>query len=79
LPFLKAVFDTIPEGDIVSYIASSPAGKYARRIGFLYEFLTAKPLPVHFLITENYTDLLESEKYVTGHMLRIKVVFSILQ
>src|ERR1700759_764886 len=40
LDFLKAVFRKMQVKDIKAFIESSPTGKYARKIGFLYEFLT---------------------------------------
>lgn len=66
LDFLKTVFENIPVEDIVTFIGSSPSGKYARKIGFLYEFLTGQPLPLNKPITGNYTDLLDTKKYVAG-------------
>lgn len=66
LDFLKEVFQNIPEPEIVAYIENAPTGKYSRKIGFLYEFLTGKQLNIQKPISGNYTDLLESEKYVTA-------------
>src|SRR6185312_16282527 len=42
LDFLKTIFEKIPENDIIAFIQSSSSGKYMRKIGFLYEFLTGK-------------------------------------
>jgi len=66
LDFLKTVFENIPSEDIVTFIESSPSGKYARKIGFLYEFLTGQLLSIKKTITGNYIDLLDTKKYVTG-------------
>jgi len=66
LDFLKTVFENIPSEDIVTFIESSPSGKYARKIGFLYEFLTGQLLPIKKTITGNYIDLLDTKKYVAG-------------
>jgi hypothetical protein len=66
LDFLKTVFEKIPAEEIVTFIESSPSGKYARKIGFLYELLTGHLLPIKRQITGNYTDLLDARKYVTG-------------
>ena len=66
LDFLKVVFENIPVNDIVTFIESSPSGKYARKIGFLYEFLTGQQLVLNKTIAGNYTDLLDTGKYVTG-------------
>jgi hypothetical protein len=70
LPFLKAVFEKIPVEDIEKFIEGSPSGKYARRIGFLFEFLTGRQLAIRKPITGNYTDLLEDDKYVTGNIIK---------
>lgn len=66
LDFLKAVFEQLPVKDLVAYIDSSPSGRYNRRIGYLYEFLTGKQLVISRPVIGNYVDLLEPEKYVTG-------------
>lgn len=43
------------------------AERYARKIGFLYEFLTDQQLELTKTITGNYVDLLEEDKYITGN------------
>ena len=66
LDFFKSVLEKISVPEIVEFIETSPSGKYARKIGFLYEFLTGKQLVVTRAVTGNYTDLLEDDKYITG-------------
>ncbi len=66
LDFLTAVFRNIPQQDIINYIESAPTGKYARKTGFLYEFLTGESLIISTEISGNYIDLLEPDQYVTG-------------
>jgi Fic family protein len=66
LDFLKSVFNRVEEKDIVSYIAERPAGKYSRKLGYLYEWLTGKTIPINVSISGNYVDLLEENKYFTG-------------
>lgn len=66
LDFLQAVFSKIPKEAIAAYIRQSPSGKYARKTGFLYEFLTGDTIEPGNLVTSNYIDLLDEEKYVTG-------------
>lgn len=66
LDFLKAVFERVPHPEIKSFVEKSPASKYARRIGFLYEFLTRNSLELSQPITANYTNLLEDDRYITG-------------
>lgn len=64
LDFLNAVFKQADEEEILQYIQKNPTGKYSKKIGFLYEWLTGKFLDVS--INGNYVDLLDAEKYITG-------------
>ncbi len=59
------MFQKIEEKDLLAYVRSKPTGKYARRLWFLYEFLTGKALPLDDLGGANYIDLLEKDKYYT--------------
>jgi hypothetical protein len=66
LDFLKSVFERIPGDDIKDFILQSPSGKYARKIGFLYELLTGKTIKLPRPVTGNYTNLLDEGRYITG-------------
>jgi hypothetical protein len=66
LDFLKTVLGKIPVAEITAFIEAAPSGKYARMIGFLYEFLTQQKLVINKPISGNYVDLLDSDKYITG-------------
>jgi len=55
----------VSEEDFLEYVQSKPTGKYARRLWFLYEFLTGKTLPLDDLKRGNYIDLLDPDKYYT--------------
>ena len=66
LDFLKEVIERISEAEIVTYINNAPSGKYARKIGFLYEFISRKELFIKKEITGNYVDLIDSDKYFTS-------------
>jgi len=70
LDFLSAVFEKLPMTDLIAYIESSPSGRYTRRVGYLYEFLTGRQLVIATPITGNYVDLLDSEKYITGNTIK---------
>ena len=72
LGILSALFETIPENETLGYINSKPMGKYARRIWFLFEFLTGKNLPLPNLISGNYIEVLEPERYYTAPGRRIQ-------
>jgi len=66
LDFLQAVSSKIDQKQISNYINKTPSGRYARKIGFLYEFLTGQELSLQNPISGNYVDLLDPEKYITG-------------
>ncbi len=66
LDFLKAVFQNVPSQDVARYIEESPAGRYRRAIGFLYEFLMGTTLNLSRPVSGNYVDLLDPHRYVTG-------------
>jgi len=65
LAILDSLFQVIAEEDILEYVQSKPTGKYARRLWFLYEFLTGKTLKLDDLKQGNYVDLLETDEYYT--------------
>lgn len=66
LDFLKSVFEQISKREIKEYIIQSPASKYGRKIGYLYEWLTGQTIELSRPAGGNYVDLLEDEKYITG-------------
>jgi len=63
LVLLATLFAAIPVDAIVEYIQSTPTGKYARRIWFLYEMMTGDRLPLANVSSGNYVDLLEADEY----------------
>jgi hypothetical protein len=65
LALLASVFRAAPQKEFQEYVESKPRGKYARRLWYLYEFLTASTLPVDNLKTGGYIDLLDPEQYFT--------------
>lgn len=71
LDFIREVLLQVPRKEIEAYIEQTPSGKYARKIGFLFEFLTVETLDISTEITGNYIALLEEDKYITGNMIRI--------
>jgi hypothetical protein len=71
LAILVSLFQEAAEGEFLEYIRSKPTGKYARRLWFLYEFLTGKTLPLDDLKQGNYIDLLEPDKYYTAAPVRL--------
>ena len=65
LAILTSLFQEAAEEDFLEYVRSKPTGKYARRLWFLYEFLTGKTLPLDDVKQGNYIDLLDPDKYYT--------------
>lgn len=63
LGILSALFDAVAEDEITVWITSKPTGKYARRIWFLYEFLTGRRLSLRDLTKGNYVELLDGDRY----------------
>ncbi|MFH0727715.1 MAG: Fic family protein [Pseudomonadota bacterium] len=82
LGLLSALFDGVEEDEIAAWISSKPTGKYARRVWFLYEFLTGRELPLPNLSKGNYIELLEPDRYYTaapGHRVqRQRVIDNLL-
>lgn len=66
LSFFQTILKTISVNDIVEFINDTPNGKYTRKVGFWYEFLTGNILPLEDRTNNNYVDLLDSDKYFTG-------------
>ncbi len=65
LAILIVLFQKIAEKDLLVHVQSKPTGKYARRLWFLYEFLTDRTLPLDDLTRGNYIDLLDPDEYYT--------------
>jgi len=65
LAILAGLFQKVAEKDMLEYVRSKPTGKYARRLWYLYEFLTGKRLPLDDVKRGNYIDLLDPDEYYT--------------
>jgi hypothetical protein len=66
LQILSLLFQAIDQTELEAFIRVTPGGKYARKIWFLYEFLTGKELDLEPTKATNYVDLLETTKYYTA-------------
>lgn len=66
LGLLSALFEVVAADELTAWITSKPTGKYARRVWFLYEFLTGRKLPLPDLTKGNYIELLEPDRYYTA-------------
>jgi len=65
LAILSELFGVMDEGELAGHVRSKPTGKNARRLWYLYEFLTGRKLPLDEVKQGNYVDLLDPEEYVT--------------
>jgi hypothetical protein len=65
LAILASLFQEVGAEDFMDYVRSKPTGKYARRLWFLYEFLTGTSLRIDDLKRGNYIDLLDPDQYYT--------------
>ncbi len=65
LAILASLFRKAAAEDFLSYVRSKPTSKYARRLWFLYEFLTGTSLQMDDVKQGNYIDLLEPDQYHT--------------
>ena len=54
LYILAALFDVIPVDALVPHIEATPLGKYVRRLWYLYEWCTGRPLAVAAIARVGY-------------------------
>jgi hypothetical protein len=67
LELLRQVFRRVPRAEVVAWVANQPTGKWARRIGYLYEFLGGESLdPASLGVGGNYAPLLDPDRYITA-------------
>lgn len=63
LEFLARLFEVVPGQLLADWVRSEPTGQYARRAGFLYEWLTGHLLDIDE-VGGNYRDALDARNYV---------------
>jgi hypothetical protein len=66
LDILRQTFRKLGAGRVVQYVALQPNGKYARQLGYLYEFLMDEHLDVPVAIGGPYVDLIDPGRYVVA-------------
>lgn len=67
LAALGAIFAHIDPSGIANWVQARPTGKYARKLGFLYEWLTGREVPLSStLIAGPYEPILDGSVYFTG-------------
>lgn len=64
LEILDALFEVTGQDEIEAWLRRSPSSAYARRIGFLYEWLTGDELKLEGPPNDRYIDLLDPDRYV---------------
>ena len=65
LALLATLFLRLDPNDIALWVDRQPTSKYTRLIGFLYEYLLMRTLPLEDRRKGNYVDALDPERYVT--------------
>ena len=75
LGLLAATFRRVPPRAMADYVALAPTGAYARRLGYLYEWLTGADvlglLGPQFAVGGNFVNVLDPERVVTGEPVRV--------
>lgn len=65
LEFFSRLFSTVGPEPIEAWCRQAPFGQYARRTGFLYEWLTGQHLNVPDVTNGGYVDAISSQHYLT--------------
>lgn len=66
LELLWRVFNKIEPHELASWISAEPSGQYARRTGFLFEWLTGQELAIDVPIGGAYVDAVDRQKVVAA-------------
>lgn len=66
LEFLSRLFEAVSIIEIEIWVNAEPSGQYARRTGFLYEWLTGRQLSFGGVTVGNYVDAIDEAIYFTA-------------
>lgn len=66
LNIFNNVFQHVSPEEMADFVAKTPSGRFARQLGFWYEELTGKEVPLRKGISGNYEALLDPDQYVTN-------------
>ncbi len=66
LELLSRLFAIIDPQELISWIEDEPTGQYARRVGFLYEFLTDNTLQIKAEVAGAYVEVIDPEILVAA-------------
>lgn len=64
LEFLSRLFQKVDPREISAWVAAEPTGTYARRTGFLYEWITGQQLPVPDTTQGGYVNAIAPAEYL---------------
>lgn len=81
LGIIASLFKIVHSDDIKAYFLSQPTSKYARKIWFLYEYLTQRKIDIDDSKNLKYVELIDSSKYYTSDgtkSVRHKVINNLL-
>ena len=66
LEFLARLFEASPVTELEDWVTAEPTGRYARRAGFFYEYLTGRQLAFPGVMAGNYVSALDEAYYLTA-------------
>lgn len=66
LEMLSRLFEQLDQAELVGWIQQEPTGQYARKAGFLYEWLTDRELEIAAAIGGSYVNALDDRKLVAA-------------
>ena len=66
LEMLSRLFERVDSDELVAWIEDEPSGQYARKAGFLYEWLRGRQLNVAIAMAGSYVEVLDERKLVAA-------------
>lgn len=66
LELLSRVFSRIDPQELAEWIDDEPGGQYARRAGFLFEWIIGRELDIHADIAGAYVDVIDDKKLIAA-------------
>jgi len=72
LELLRQLMPLLGKDEVLTYVLSSPTGRYSRITWYLYESFTSERLPLDDLTQGNYVPLASPELYLTSEPRRVR-------
>ncbi len=66
LELLARLFAVVDPQALTDWVRDEPSGQYAKRAGFLFEWLTGRELPLHAEVAGGYVDVIDNQKLVAA-------------